>query len=144
MFHLTNSIHLPMLDSFIFHPLTLSLLVNVPTSIKHHDSGTIHPALRHSSSVAPFNPSIGPQDPSFSSGLWMPCLCACVHAVVCHWFFRACGCACVLEVMRKMLNEVSCVYVTSRVHCALGCYIFYWPCCFCIVLFGLTLGVSTS
>ena len=30
-------------------------------------------------------------------------------------------CGCVLEVMRKMLNEVLCVDVISRVHCALGC-----------------------
>ena len=31
-------------------------------------------------------------------------------------------CLFVLEVMRKMLNEVLlCVYVISRVHCALGC-----------------------
>ena len=56
----------------------------------------------------------------------MPCLCACVRAVVCHWFLvcvRACVRAfvrvraCVLEVMRKMLNAVlHCVYVISRVH----------------------------
>ena len=33
-----------------------------------------------------------------------------------------CMCACMLEVKRKMLNEVlSCVYAISWVHCALDC-----------------------
>ena len=49
------------------------------------------------------------------------CVCVCVRACV-----RACVCVCVGggggEVMRKMLNAVlQCVYVTSRVHCALDC-----------------------
>ena len=48
------------------------------------------------------------------------CVCVCMCVCVC-WFL--------LDMMRKMLNEVlSCVYVINRVHCALGClYIFCWP-----------------
>ena len=79
-------------------------------------------SLRHSSSIASFKSALNTH--LFSSGLWMPCLCACVCAVVCHWlcvcvcvqlcatgFVRMCArihmwaCMCVLEVMRKMLNE---------------------------------------
>ena len=45
--------------------------------------------------------------------------------------------------MRKMLNEVLCVYVSNRGHCALGSWcIFWWLYSFCMVRFGLTLGVS--
>ena len=35
-----------------------------------------------------------------------------------------------------------CVYVISRVRCALGC-VYCWPYCFCTERFGLMLGVST-
>ena len=31
-----------------------------------------------------------------------------------------CVCVCLLKVMRKLLNEGLCVYVISKVHCALG------------------------
>ena len=45
--------------------------------------------------------------------------------------------------MRKMLNEVLFVYVSNRGHCALGSWcIFWWLYSFCMVRFGLTLGVS--
>ena len=34
----------------------------------------------------------------------------------------ACVCVCVLEAMRRLLNEVlHCVYIINTVHCALGC-----------------------
>ena len=59
---------------------------------------------------------------------------------------RACvrECVCVLELMRKTLNEVmKCVYLISRVdYVLLVVYIFCCSNCFCIVRFGLTLGVS--
>ena len=41
---------------------------------------------------------------------------ACVCASVCCW---VCVCVCV-KLMRKLLNEGLCVYVISKVHCALG------------------------
>ena len=41
MFRHANSVRLPILDSFVFNPLTSGLVVNAPPSVKHHYSGTI-------------------------------------------------------------------------------------------------------
>ena len=57
----------------------------------------------------------------------MPCLCvcSCVPFAVCVCVcvcMRVRKCVCLLEVMRKMLNEVlSCIDVISSIYCALGC-----------------------
>ena len=93
MFRLTNSVHLLILDYFVFHPLTSGLLVDMPFSVKHHYSGTICPTL--SITLLSLIHSITrtcPQDPSFL--LWtlnaLP-MCVqlyaigfvCVHVCVC-------------------------------------------------------------
>ena len=38
---ISPTLHLPKLKSFVFHPLTLSLLVNMPFSVRYHYSGTV-------------------------------------------------------------------------------------------------------
>ena len=45
MFRLTNSVHPLILDYFVFHLHTSSLLVDTPFSIKRHYSGTIYSTL---------------------------------------------------------------------------------------------------
>ena len=45
MFRFDNSVRLSTLDSFVVHPLTSSLLVDAPSSVKHHYSGTIYSTL---------------------------------------------------------------------------------------------------
>ena len=46
--------------------------------------------------------------------------------------------------MKDMLNEVLLyAYINSRVHCAQGCLYIFLTLFFCILRFGLTLGVST-
>ena len=110
-------------NSIVFHLLPQG---KVPSSFKHHYSGTVYPTL--SNTVHPQHHLNLPSKPIFSP-LDSECL-ACVYAAVCHWFHV---CVHVLEVMRKLLNEVLCVYLISRVHCAY---------CFCIVHFRLMLGVN--
>ena len=45
MFRLASSARPPIHDSFVFHPLITSLLVDTPSSINYHYSGTISPTL---------------------------------------------------------------------------------------------------
>ena len=45
IFRLANSVRLPILDFFVFHPLTSSLLVDGLLFIKHHYFGTVCPTL---------------------------------------------------------------------------------------------------
>ena len=65
-------------------------------------------------------------------------VCVCMHACVCVCVRVS---LCLLDT-KKMLNEVlSCVYVISRVYCALGCvYILLTLFLFFTECFGLTLS----
>ena len=98
-----TSVHLLTLNSFVVHPLTSSLLVNTPSSIKHHYSGTISlpyslPTLFCHSII-----SICPQDPSFL--LWtLNAVCVCVCVCVCK-------CACVRACVRVCVRACACVCV---------------------------------
>ena len=99
--------------SFVFHLLTLSSgrhTIFYQTPVLWNK---LHYSLWCSSSTASFKSA--PRTHLFSSGLWMPCLCVCSCVPLVSD-------VCVLGVTWQLLNEVlQCVYVISRVHCALGC-----------------------
>ena len=93
MFRPVNSVRLPILDSFVFRPLTSSLLVDAPSSVDRSPlvCNNLPYFLRHSSSIVSFKAA--PKTHPFSSGVLMHCLRTCVRADVCQWF-RLCMSVC--------------------------------------------------
>ena len=82
----------------------MTLLVDMPSFIKHHYSGTIYPTLFET--FLPWhhlNLSSGPIFSPLDSVNALPvCVCSCsCMSLVLHIFVRVCVC-----VMRRMLNEV--------------------------------------
>ena len=94
MFGLANSVHLLILDSFIFHPLTS--YAGPPAFLCQALWNDLPYSFWHSSSVASFKSTLKTQ----FSPLDPKCI-ACVHVAVYHWF-----CTHVLEVPRKMMTVV--------------------------------------
>ena len=92
MFRLANSVRLPTLDSFIFHPLTSNLLVRraffcQAPLLWNNLSCFLRKTME--GEFLPKNLLDLPSRPTFSP-LDSKCF-VCVRAVVCHWF-RACVC----------------------------------------------------
>ena len=123
VFCLASSARLLVHDSFVFHQLTSSLLVNVPSSII---TITLKQFTQHASSIA-FKSAL--KTHLFCSGLGIPCLCVCARARtgLCWkwWEGRWMKCCSVL------------VYIISRISlCSCFCVYFVNPIVFVLCTLG--------
>ena len=94
---------------------TLTVMVTKPAGeVAEGLSSTNYPTLSNSSSIASFKSAL--KIHLFSSGLWTPCLCKHVHAVVCHCFHVgvcACVCVCVCVQLSKHACACACMCLGS-------------------------------